>query len=68
MVLADWLALRNEQLRLVLHPGTPGALERQVTPTSAVLLIGPEVPIMSTPLGTSAQPVMHEGELAARRV
>lgn len=42
MALADWLALRNEALRLVLHPGTPGALERQDTPTSAALLIGPE--------------------------
>ncbi|MGO2132397.1 MAG: 16S rRNA (uracil(1498)-N(3))-methyltransferase [Halomonas sp.] len=42
MALADWLAQRNEPLRLVLHPGTPGALERQDSPTSAALLIGPE--------------------------
>ncbi|HSH49238.1 MAG TPA: 16S rRNA (uracil(1498)-N(3))-methyltransferase [Halomonas sp.] len=42
MALADWLALRNEQLRLVLHPGTPGALERKDSPATAALLIGPE--------------------------
>jgi 16S rRNA (uracil1498-N3)-methyltransferase len=42
MALADWLAKRNEPLRLVLHPGTPGALERQDQPATAALLIGPE--------------------------
>ncbi|MFG6176276.1 16S rRNA (uracil(1498)-N(3))-methyltransferase [Halomonas sp. THAF12] len=40
--LADWLAHRDEALRLVLHPGTPGALDRADSVTSAALLIGPE--------------------------
>ena len=40
--LAEWLTKRHEVLRLVLHPGTPGALERTDTPDSAALLIGPE--------------------------
>src|SRR5699024_9020653 len=45
LALGDWLALRNEQLRLVLHPGTPGtpgALERKDSLATAALLIGPE--------------------------
>ncbi|RTR05611.1 16S rRNA (uracil(1498)-N(3))-methyltransferase [Halomonas nitroreducens] len=42
LALADWLAGREEALRLVLHPGTPGALDRQAAPPSAALLIGPE--------------------------
>ena len=40
--LADWLAGRDEALRLVLHPGTTGALEPETAPASAALLIGPE--------------------------
>ncbi|TFH87600.1 16S rRNA (uracil(1498)-N(3))-methyltransferase [Billgrantia azerbaijanica] len=40
--LADWLAGRDEALRLVLHPGTAGALERAAAPGAAALLIGPE--------------------------
>ncbi|PSJ22637.1 16S rRNA (uracil(1498)-N(3))-methyltransferase [Halomonas sp. ND22Bw] len=40
--LADWLAGRDEALRLVLHPGTPGALDREDAIASAALLIGPE--------------------------
>ncbi|MFY0991673.1 16S rRNA (uracil(1498)-N(3))-methyltransferase [Halomonas sp. C05BenzN] len=40
--LADWLAGRGEALRLVLHPGTGGALARAEIPASAALLIGPE--------------------------
>ncbi|KGE76728.1 16S rRNA methyltransferase, partial [Halomonas salina] len=39
--LADWLAGRDEALRLVLHPGTPGALDREDAIASAALLIGP---------------------------
>ncbi|MBB3230579.1 16S rRNA (uracil(1498)-N(3))-methyltransferase [Halomonas stenophila] len=42
MALADWLAGRDEALRLVLHPGTPGVLDRQAATASAALLIGPE--------------------------
>ncbi|ALM54437.1 16S rRNA methyltransferase [Halomonas huangheensis] len=37
-----WLAARDEPLRLVLHPGTPGALERAESVSSACVLIGPE--------------------------
>lgn len=40
--LADWLADRHEALRLVLHPGTAGALEQREAPATAALLIGPE--------------------------
>ncbi|GEK73180.1 MULTISPECIES: 16S rRNA (uracil(1498)-N(3))-methyltransferase [Halomonas] len=40
--LADWLAGRDEALRLVLHPGTPGALDREDAIARAALLIGPE--------------------------
>jgi len=40
--LADWLTGRDEALRLVLHPGTAGALERADAPATAALLIGPE--------------------------
>ncbi len=42
--LADWLAERNEALRLVLHPatGAENALQRAASPASAALLIGPE--------------------------
>lgn len=40
--LADWLAARDEALRLVLHPGTEGALAQADAPASAALLIGPE--------------------------
>lgn len=42
VALAEWLAGRDEALRLVLHPGTPGALEREDAIASAALLIGPE--------------------------
>ncbi|MGQ7246281.1 16S rRNA (uracil(1498)-N(3))-methyltransferase [Halomonas sp. V046] len=42
MVLGDWLAAREEPLRLVLHPGTPGILERVESVTAASVLIGPE--------------------------
>jgi 16S rRNA (uracil1498-N3)-methyltransferase len=42
VALADWLAAREETLRLVLHPGTPGALDRRDEVASAALLIGPE--------------------------
>ncbi|MDR9438255.1 MAG: 16S rRNA (uracil(1498)-N(3))-methyltransferase [Halomonas sp.] len=40
--LADWLAGRDEALRLVLHPGTAGSLEQREAPATAALLIGPE--------------------------
>ncbi|WP_108446156.1 16S rRNA (uracil(1498)-N(3))-methyltransferase [Halomonas denitrificans] len=40
--LAEWLAARDEALRLVLHPGTAGALEAAEAPASAAVLIGPE--------------------------
>ncbi|MFG6139009.1 16S rRNA (uracil(1498)-N(3))-methyltransferase [Halomonas sp. B23F22_10] len=42
VALAEWLAGRDEALRLVLHPGTPGALDREDAIASAALLIGPE--------------------------
>ncbi|MDR5868627.1 16S rRNA (uracil(1498)-N(3))-methyltransferase [Halomonas koreensis] len=42
VALAEWLAGRDEALCLVLHPGTPGALERAEAPADAALLIGPE--------------------------
>lgn len=53
MALADWLALRNEQLRLVLHPGTTGALEREDTPATAALLIGPEGGLSAAEVGNA---------------
>ncbi|NIC05481.1 16S rRNA (uracil(1498)-N(3))-methyltransferase [Billgrantia bachuensis] len=40
--LAEWLSQRSEALRLVLHPGTAGALEQGDKPATAALLIGPE--------------------------
>lgn len=41
--LSDWLAGRDEPLRLVLHPGAPGAFERaEAGLSSACVLIGPE--------------------------
>ncbi|MDX5375979.1 MAG: 16S rRNA (uracil(1498)-N(3))-methyltransferase [Halomonas sp.] len=40
--LAEWLGQRSEPLRLVLHPGTAGALERSEPPSGVALLIGPE--------------------------
>ncbi|MCL7941408.1 16S rRNA (uracil(1498)-N(3))-methyltransferase [Halomonas sp. ATCH28] len=40
--LVDWLAGRHEALRLVLHPGTAGALAQREAPATAALLIGPE--------------------------
>ncbi|MCC5884580.1 MAG: 16S rRNA (uracil(1498)-N(3))-methyltransferase [Halomonas sp.] len=40
--LSEWLGERSEALRLVLHPGTGGALEHSDAPTTAALLIGPE--------------------------
>ncbi|MFQ3788594.1 16S rRNA (uracil(1498)-N(3))-methyltransferase [Halomonas sp. A29] len=40
--LHEWLGERGETLRLVLHPGTAGALERSDAPASVALLIGPE--------------------------
>ena len=40
--LADWLAERDEALRLVLHPATDRALAREMAPPSVALLIGPE--------------------------
>ncbi|WP_355660554.1 16S rRNA (uracil(1498)-N(3))-methyltransferase [Halomonas salifodinae] len=42
LALADWLAGRDEALRLVLHPATSGALEAGEAPADAALLIGPE--------------------------
>ncbi|MBH8581393.1 16S rRNA (uracil(1498)-N(3))-methyltransferase [Halomonas pacifica] len=42
LALADWLAGRDEALRLVLHPATSGALEAREAPADAALLIGPE--------------------------
>ncbi|MFO8045207.1 MAG: 16S rRNA (uracil(1498)-N(3))-methyltransferase [Halomonas sp.] len=48
MALADWLAERDEALRLVLHPATdsqPQAqalVEREAVPASVALVIGPE--------------------------
>jgi len=42
MGLSDWLAARDEALRLVLHPGTSGALAEAEAPASAAVLIGPE--------------------------
>ncbi|MFP4136900.1 MAG: 16S rRNA (uracil(1498)-N(3))-methyltransferase [Halomonas sp.] len=40
--LADWLAARDEALRLVLHPATAGALEGAEAVAGVALLIGPE--------------------------
>ena len=40
--LSEWLGQRDEALRLVLHPGTPGVLERAERVASACVLIGPE--------------------------
>ncbi|PAU77408.1 16S rRNA (uracil(1498)-N(3))-methyltransferase [Halomonas salipaludis] len=40
--LGDWLAARDEALRLVLHPATDGTFERAETAASVALLIGPE--------------------------
>lgn len=40
-LLSEWLAVRQEPLRLVLQPGT-SALAQQVTPSCVALLIGPE--------------------------
>lgn len=40
--LADWLADRQESLRLVLHPATAGRLDDFKSPSSVALLIGPE--------------------------
>lgn len=42
VMLTDWLAVRDEPLRLVLHPTTEGGFERHASPSSAALLIGPE--------------------------
>ncbi|MBE0487719.1 MAG: 16S rRNA (uracil(1498)-N(3))-methyltransferase [Halomonas sp.] len=44
LALADWLAERDEALRLVLHPATDalGGLEREAAPAGVALLIGPE--------------------------
>ncbi|MCA1768468.1 MAG: 16S rRNA (uracil(1498)-N(3))-methyltransferase [Halomonas sp.] len=46
MALADWLAERDEALRLVLHPATDfeakALLECEVAPASVALVIGPE--------------------------
>ncbi|QJQ95559.1 MULTISPECIES: 16S rRNA (uracil(1498)-N(3))-methyltransferase [Halomonadaceae] len=41
-LLDDWLAERDEPLRLVLHPATDGAFETAETPAGVALLIGPE--------------------------
>ncbi|SDL59851.1 16S rRNA m(3)U-1498 methyltransferase [Franzmannia pantelleriensis] len=40
--LGDWLAARDEALRLVLHPATDGAFESTEAAASVALLIGPE--------------------------
>jgi 16S rRNA (uracil1498-N3)-methyltransferase len=40
--LAEWLAHRDEALRLGLHPGVDGALDEAKAPATAALLIGPE--------------------------
>lgn len=42
LTLADWLAGRDEPLRLVLHPATGGGFAEAPPPASAALLIGPE--------------------------
>ncbi|MGR4066242.1 16S rRNA (uracil(1498)-N(3))-methyltransferase [Billgrantia sp. C5P2] len=42
IALHEWLRERSETLRLVLHPGSSGALEHSDTPASVALLIGPE--------------------------
>ena len=42
VTLIDWFAERDEALRLVLHPATDRALERETVPSSVALLIGPE--------------------------
>lgn len=48
MPLADWLAERDEALRLVLHPATDRALAQETAPPSVALLIGPEGGLSST--------------------
>lgn len=52
--LAEWLTQRHEALRLVLHPGTPGVLERNDSPGSAALLIGPEGGLSAREVETAA--------------
>ncbi|MCX2523995.1 16S rRNA (uracil(1498)-N(3))-methyltransferase [Larsenimonas rhizosphaerae] len=42
MALPQWLAERDDPLRLVLHPGQPGWQEQQASPARVALLIGPE--------------------------
>nr|WP_298250109.1 16S rRNA (uracil(1498)-N(3))-methyltransferase [uncultured Halomonas sp.] len=42
LTMADWLAERDEALRLVLHPATGGGLGGESPPDSVALLIGPE--------------------------
>lgn len=42
MTLVDWLAERDEPLRLVLHPATSGGFAERSPPGRAALLIGPE--------------------------
>ncbi|EWG99654.1 16S rRNA (uracil(1498)-N(3))-methyltransferase [Halomonas sp. BC04] len=48
MALTDWLAERDEALRLVLHPATDRVLEGTTAPSSVALLIGPEGGLSST--------------------
>ncbi|WP_456268924.1 16S rRNA (uracil(1498)-N(3))-methyltransferase [Kushneria sp. AK178] len=42
IALEEWLAARDETLRLVLHPHGAGRLPGMATPGSAALLVGPE--------------------------
>lgn len=52
--LADWLTERDEPLRLVLHPGTPGVLDRHEAPARVALLIGPEGGLSSVEVDAAA--------------
>ncbi|MCW4152027.1 16S rRNA (uracil(1498)-N(3))-methyltransferase [Halomonas sp. 18H] len=64
--LAEWLADRDEPLRLALHPGTPGALDRQDSPERAALLIGPEGGLSETEIDAATQAGFHALTLGPR--
>ncbi len=57
MALADWLAERDEALRLVLHPATDSEskalLECEAAPASVALVIGPEGGLAEAELGVA---------------
>ncbi|MDN3525051.1 16S rRNA (uracil(1498)-N(3))-methyltransferase [Halomonas sabkhae] len=53
--LAEWLAERDEPLRLALHPGTPGVLDRRDAPDRAALLIGPEGGLSDSEMASASQ-------------